>query len=505
MRTEDVARLLPYLTPEERVQLDALVVGDKALFRPLPGPQAQAYHSAADITGYGGAAGGGKTMLACGLAVMEHERSIIIRREATQLTGIVDELTHMLGGRDGYNGSERIWRLPGRQIEFGSIPNPGDETKYQGRPHDLIVFDEAANLLEPPVRFLMGWLRTTNPKQRCRVVMTFNPPTTAEGRWLLKFFDAWLDPNHPRPAVPGELRWYATLDGEDIECWSGEPFDENGETITPLSRTFIPSRINDNPYLLRTGYMAQLQGLPEPLRSQMLRGDFMAGVEDDPWQVVPTAWIDQAQSRWRPPVGSPGPMDSMGVDVARGGRDETVIFRRHGAWMAEAVAIPGAETPDGPSALAQVLRVRRDKAPVHIDIIGVGSSPFDYLRTNDIQVLGINGSAKSLERSKEGTMSFANMRAEVTWRMREAIDPNGPNPLALPPDPKLRADLASYKWRLTSGGIQIESKDDILKRIGRSPDRGDAACLALISTVKDDFRRMGDARAADYDIFAALR
>ena len=40
------------------------------------------------------------------------------------------------------------------------------------------------------------------------------------------------------------------------------------------------------------------------------------------------------------------------------------------------------------------------------------------------------------------------------------------------------------RWKQTAGGIQIEAKDEIAKRIGRSPDRGDAVCLALISTPK---------------------
>jgi hypothetical protein len=61
-----------------------------------------------------------------------------------------------------------------------------------------------------------------------------------------------------------------------------------------MSRTFIPSRVSDNPYLMGTGYMTQLQSLPEPLRSQMLYGDFKAGVQDDPWQVIPTAWVEAA-------------------------------------------------------------------------------------------------------------------------------------------------------------------------------------------------------------------
>jgi hypothetical protein len=296
--------VLKWLTPEERAELDSLLTSDHAIWRPLPGPQSQAYESEADIVGYGGAAGGGKTDLACGKALTKHRKVGIFRLNGTELTSIIDRFTEMLGSRDGFNGKDNIWRLtrPDKvkvQVEFGSFPNLGDEKKYQGRPHDLLVFDEAANMREIQVRFLLGWLRTTVKGQRCQALLAFNPPTNVEGRWVIDFFAPWLDRKHPRPAKPGELRWFATVDGHDVERDDGSPFEHDGETIQPLSRTFIPSRISDNPYLMGTGYMATLQALPEPLRSQMLKGDFAAGVKDDPWQVIPTNWVEAAMARGR--------------------------------------------------------------------------------------------------------------------------------------------------------------------------------------------------------------
>src|SRR5882672_1240245 len=309
-------------------------------WQPLPGPQRAAYESTADIVGYGGAAGGGKTDLAIGKALTQHRKVAMFRREGTELGGIVDRLTEVLGSRDGYtNGREHVWRVPGGkvQIEFGSVPHPGDERKHQGRAKDLLVIDEAANFLESQVRFLMGWVRTVDPTQRCQTLMTFNPPTNAEGRWLVSYFAPWLDDKHPVPALPGELRWFATIDGVDLEVASGESFNHKGELIKPQSRTFIPSRVADNPYLMGTNYMAQLQALPEPLRSQMLHGDFKSGMEDDPWQVIPTAWVEAAMQRWKPMHVKPA-MDSVGVDVARGGKDNTIIARRHGVWFDQPMA-----------------------------------------------------------------------------------------------------------------------------------------------------------------------
>jgi hypothetical protein len=66
--------------------------------------------------------------------------------------------------------------------------------------------------------------------------------------------------------------------------------------------------------------------------------------------------------------------------------------------------------------------------------------------------------------------------------MRERLDPSGGFLLELPPDDLLTGDLTAPKWRVTSGGrIQVESKDDIRKRIGRSTDSADAVIQAYWS------------------------
>lgn len=509
MNPDEIKDLMKWLTPSERAEVNAILAGDKKKWRPLPGPQTIAYHSEADIIGYGGAAGGGKTDLACGKALTQHEKIMVLRREATQLTGIIDRLTQILGSRDGYNGQEKIWRLEDRQIEFGSVPNAGDETKYQGRPHDLLVFDEAANFLEHQVRFLLGWLRTTTPGQKCQALLTFNPPTTAEGRWIVSFFAPWLDNKHPKPAQPGELRWFATVDGKDIEVESGEPFKHGNELIKPLSRTFIPSRVTDNPYLMGTGYMATLQSLPEPLRSQMLYGDFNAGMEDDPWQVIPTKWVDLAMARWKKPDKIPE-MDSMGVDVARGGRDQTVIARRHGMWFDAPLAYPGTQTPDGPTVAGLVIGSMRDNAPIHIDVIGVGSSPYDFLNNLGQQVIGVNVAEKSFATDKSGRLGFFNQRSELWWKFREALDPANNTGIALPDDSRLRADLCAPTWELQGRVIKVESRENIVDRIGRSPDFASAYVLALMDTpkathLKSLFKGADQSKRREYDPLENLR
>ncbi len=453
------------------------------LWSPLPGPQTMAFESEADIIGYGGAAGGGKTDLACGKALRRHKNTMILRREATQLTAVIDRLGQLIGSRDGFNGQEKIWRLANCRIEFGSVPHLGDETRYQGRPHDFLVFDEATNFLESQVRFLLGWLRTIDPSQKCQALFTFNPPTSAEGQWVIPFFAPWIDKKHPNPAKPGELRWFATFDGKDREVESGEPFEHENETIRPMSRTFIPSRVTDNPHLMGTGYMSTLQALPEPLRSQMLNGDFHAGLEDDPFQVIPTAWVETAMARWTLPV-KLEPMDSLGVDVARGGKDNTVIARRHKMWFDVPLPYPGKDTPDGPTTAGLVIAAKRDKSPIHIDVIGVGSAPYDFLKDAGQQTIGVNVAEASHGRDLSGILEFFNLRSELWWKFREALDPSQNTGIALPNDPRLKADLCAPKWKLQSAKIRVESRDDIVARIGRSPDFASAFILALMHTPK---------------------
>ena len=522
---DDIQKLLKYATPAELAEIDALLaLGPK--WEPLPGPQMLAYESEADITGYGGAAGGGKTDLLAGLVLTKHKRALIVRREKAQTEGVVQRLEEIVTHKDGYNSQKGFWRLPeGAIVEFAGLDNPGDERRWQGRPHDLKAFDEATEMREAQVRFIMGWTRSNDPSVRPRAILTFNPPTTAEGRWVIKFFGPWLDKKHPNPAKPGELRWFTTVgDDQDYEVPDGRAFVLKGnakdgwelvydfdpedytpeQIVNPKSRTFIPARLTDNPYYMATGYMSTLQSLPEPLRSQMLNGDFSAGIEDDIWQVIPTLWVEIAMARWKPKDVKPS-MDSMGVDVARGGKDSTDIARRHGWWFDEPISMQGADTDDGPKVAGQVLTALRDHAVIHLDVIGVGASPYDFLaQIKGVQIVGVNVSNTGNWTDKSGLLTFANMRSWLWWRMRELLDPTANNGIALPPDPQLLADLCAPKWKPRGNKIVVESREEIVKRIQRSPDRGTAYILASMDTPKRALvEAMGGGRhVADYDPLA---
>jgi hypothetical protein len=517
VKAEEIQHLYEGLSFEDRMEVDRQLAVDmqNVIWRPLidpenpdqPTPQMQAYLSEADIMLFGGQAGGGKTGLLAGLSLTEHQRTVIYRREIKQAAAIAEEIIRFRRTRDGYNGQDKIFRMEGnRIIQLAGMQYDSDKQKFKGVPFDLIAFDEVTDFLESQFRFVITWNRAVNPDQRCRVIATCNPPTTAEGRWVVEYWAPWLDPYHPNPALPGELRWFTTdAKGHDTERENGDPFeDETGEIVVPRSRTFIPSSVDDNPFLAHTGYKANLQSLPEPLRSQMLKGDFTAGGEDNAWQVIPTAWVEAAQARWteRKPKGVK--MTSLGVDPARGGRDQTVLSPRYDWWFDKQIVRDGVDTPESSDVTALIYKHAKDNCAIQLDIIGgAGASVYDNLKTNNMNVHSIDGRHTSHARDRTGKLGFANFRAEMWWRMREALDPENGEQIALPPSRPLLSDLCSPRWKLSTKGIQVEGKGanqedeawSVKKRLGRSPDLGDAAVYALINARGHNNQRKLQSRA----------
>lgn len=484
---EELIREAESLPPEDKAIITEGVMQLTAdmLWCPNPGPQTLARESLADELFLGGSAGGGKSSTLVGTAIQDHQSSLIFRKQYTQIRGLEDEAQRILKTRDGYNSQDKIWRIPGstKVLEFGSCATDADLEKWQGRPHDLIGFDEITHFPEAHYRFLIGWNRSADANQRCRVICTGNPPMKAEQMWVIKYWGAWLDPKHPNPAKPGELRWYTTKDGKDTELLTGDPVEINGRMVTPRSRTFIPARLEDNPDLMRTNYASVLESMPEEIRKRLRDGQFVTELQDDEWQLLPSAWVLAAQDRWTED-GRKQPMTSLGVDVAQGGPDSTVLAPRHGQWIDRPIKRPGVETPDGRSVVALIVRHRTNHADIRVDKGGgYGGATLEHLRANDIpNAVGVGPSDGTAARSKDGAnFAFVNQRAEMFWRLREGISPDNPNPIALPPGQEIFVQLCSIHYEIVKGGVKVEAKEDIISRIGHSPDEADAIALTCMA------------------------
>lgn len=490
MQLSEVLAALNGLNPEARQEVidTAMKASEGRYMIPNPGPQTDAWFSEADETFYGGAAGGGKTALLCGLALEEYEPALILRRQATQIKGIEDEIARMLGTRAGYNSQSHIWRLPnGGKIELGGVPNESDKEKYQGRPHRLKGFDEITQFLESQYRYIIGWTRDALGR-RCRIVATGNPPTSAQGMWVIRYWGPWLDPAYPNPAKPGELRWFTTVDGEDLEVDGPGPHLINGEMVTARSRTFIQSKLEDNPDLMETGYGATLEALPKELRGRMRHGLFDVEAEDDEWQAIPTKWIRLAQARWTSQPPQDTKMTAVAADIAQGGADKTQIQARYDWWFSTFDSYKGSETPDGPTAAALIVKKMRDRCRVIVDAGGgYGGDTLTQLAHADIDCYGFKGSQGSSSASRNGLYRFKNMRSQVVWQFRELLDPDFGSRVALPPDPELLADLSAFRYEFTPSGsrgggeIFIRPKDEMREELGRSPDKGDTTIMLSAS------------------------
>jgi len=443
-------------------------------------PQEAAYHSTADVIGYGGAAGGGKTDLVLGKAFTQFKRAVIYRLNHGDLQDIIERGDAILDGAAYFvRGEKRRWTLPDERFCVAtSAERIKDIRKYRGRARDFIAFDEASEFSEMLVRTLMGWLRTDDPNQKTQALLTFNPPDE-NGEWLIQYFAPWISPDYAdEKAEDGELRWFIRHNDEDVEVDSGEPVVIDGISYNPKSRTFFHAKVEDNPALMRTDYRDQLNSLPEPLRSQLLFGDMTIGKKDDAWQVIPTAWILAAERRWREQGKPDLSLRAVGVDPARGGDDEFGIAKLYGDYF-ELIAHAGSEAVDGDAGAKLVEDAMGiQSAPIFIDSIGIGASVFDVLKKSH-NVTPMNaGASAGKKRDKSGMYFFVNKRSMWWWRFREALDPNSGYEIALPPNRKLRQDLRTPRYSRQGGKIVIESKDKIRKRTGRSTDYGDSVIQA---------------------------
>lgn len=454
------------------------------LWAPNPGSQLEAYRSEADEIGYGGEAGPGKTDLLIGLSLTQHRRSLVLRRTNKEAKKLIKRYVDIIGHRKGLNTSDGRWDIDNRQITYGGVEHEETKQDYKGDPYDLIGWDEVVDFTLSQYLFINQWNRTTDRDQRCRIVATFNPPSRPVGLWVIERWGPWLDPKHPNPAKSGEIRWFTTIDGRDTEVDDVGPHFVDGEEVFAKSRTFIRGYLHENPDLADTGYDATRAAAPKHLRDIYRSGDFEAALADVPNQLISTAWVRAAQARWteQPPEGIP--MCAMGIDCSGGGDDPLVIAMRHDGWYAPCIEVPGKDLSVarmGAMSAGLVVSHRRDNATIIIDMGGgYGGQLFERLLENNIQAKSFKGAEKSTRRTQDRKLGFTNKRTEAYWLFMEALDPDQPggSPIMLPVDPALVADLTSPTFEVTPNGIKLEPKENIVERLGRSTDRGDAVVMA---------------------------
>lgn len=323
----------------------------------------------------------------------------------------------------------------------------------------LVILDEAAGLPRMVFDAARGLAVSENDR-----VLAIGNPIAQNG----PFWDAMQSP------MWGHIH-ISSLDHPNVIT---------GENVIPgaVSRSYIsevaeecPRVAPDSPNAISLPWNPDRWFLPSNLFKSKVLGYAPEESED---QLIPMSWVVEAQQR------TYGSMEFepvvLGLDPARHGTDDSVICARQGGQVLWTRRYHG---QDSVQMAAWLKRAFEDTDAVkgYIDEIGVGAGAVDQARILGLPVMGIGFGRAAFQRTR-----FANLRAECWWRVRDALQQGY---LALPPlDSLLAGDLTALKYRPDAmGRILMESKEEIAKRIGRSPDAGDA--LALTFTLAQTFGR----------------
>ena len=190
----------------------------------------------------------------------------------------------------------------------------------------------------------------------------------------------------------------------------------------------------------------------------------------------------------------------IGLDIARFGDDNTVFCFRRGRYCQRFEILKKQDIVSIANYCQGIIQAH-NPARVFLDVGGIGAGVYDILYSRGFRstIRAINFGSKAILEDR-----YVNRRAEMwdnakMWLTQEL-------PVQLPHDDELLNDLCSVNKKYDSlGRLQLESKDDIKKRLGRSPDKADAFVLTFAEPVFDigKTKTYGNGQVALEDIFAS--
>ena len=210
--------------------------------------------------------------------------------------------------------------------------------------------------------------------------------------------------------------------------------------------------------------------LSENAYKQEMLCDFNAASDD---VLIPLELVTEAMNRsYQEHVYINAPL-VLGVDVARFGDDASVLFFRRGMVAERPIVIRKMDNMALADRIVSEISQRNPDA-VFIDA-GQGAGVIDRVRQLGYQVTEVPFGSKPLKQNR-----FVNRRMEMWHSCMEWLKTGG----ALPPDEALKAELSSPTYSFNNAGLmQLEKKEDIKERLGRSPDLADALCLTFAAPV----------------------
>ena len=197
--------------------------------------------------------------------------------------------------------------------------------------------------------------------------------------------------------------------------------------------------------------------------------------------LIPYEWIEAAFDRWKE-LDAEGFKTAksckLGIDVAGMGRDSSILVPRFGNWIPEIISHHSGGKADHMHIAGLAVQYLRRKGTMgYIDTIGEGAGTFSRLRElgyDNAFSCKFSYGAKDLH-DVTGQYTFTNMKAYLYWAIRDWLNPRNNFYPAIPPNDLLMEEATEIKWNFTSSGdIAIEKKEELRKRLKRSPDTFDA-------------------------------
>lgn len=208
-------------------------------------------------------------------------------------------------------------------------------------------------------------------------------------------------------------------------------------------------------------------------------------VEDGDWMLLfPPELVEEAQKRTVQSVG----YKRMGGDVAEGTNFNAFVLRTDNrAWIKEKTVEPDLmKTAD-----TFVRHMREEGIHAHhsyLDAVGVGAGVYARVRQMNVQANGFKAGESPTERTKkqkeEDPIEFANLRAEVYWRMKQWLEQGA----ALEPN-KDWMQLSIIRYRINSDKkVEIMTKKEMRARgylgMSESTDIPDALSFTFAPSVE---------------------
>lgn len=244
-----------------------------------------------------------------------------------------------------------------------------------------------------------------------------------------------------------------------------EPFSK-GQLQSPYY--FIQALAKDNPFLSNE-YLEALNDLPEVEFNRYVLGDWR--YSDDPNQLIRFEWIKRNLIQPGEVVFEP---EAMAVDVARYGDDRTAFGFRKESSLIGLKSFKNFNTVEvGDMVIKELQDNHIGAEKTCIDVVGVGGGVVDYVRSKKFFVHAYNSGSQPT--ASAGHLQYKNQRAQSYYEMREGLMHNDRKIID---DKGLIKELLSIRYTVKDKVIQIESKEEVKKRLGYSTDLADVAVMS---------------------------